>query len=232
MSLFRRNGPVVFERHPYGRRRNWAVPRWLVLLLLGIAVGAGGLYYLQQEYLPPRLSAEESVQLRDRAAGLESQVAELQAALDKANAESSAARRDAERQQADLSAARQMVARLERDLDLFDEVLPPDPRGGTIGVRAAKLANDSGQLAYHVLLTRERKTGAPFRGRLEFAVAGDRGGREQTVTLDPVEVSFGVYQHVTGKLPLPAGFQARQATIRVLDRSGSAQQGMRVINVR
>ena len=39
--------PVVFD--PYGgRRKRRGVPRWLVLLLLGIAAGAGGVIYVQE----------------------------------------------------------------------------------------------------------------------------------------------------------------------------------------
>jgi len=39
--MFGKNKPVVFER--YGRRRSrWRLPRWLLLLLAGIAIGAEG----------------------------------------------------------------------------------------------------------------------------------------------------------------------------------------------
>lgn len=233
MGLFRRDGPVVFERYAYGRRRSWSVPRWLLWLGLGIAVGAGGLYYLQEEHLPPRLSAAESHALQTRLGELEGQRKGLQAALDKASGEARSARDEGAKLAAELAAARESVQRLQTDLALFDEVLPPDPRGGAIGVRAAKLAGDGGKLAYHVLLTRSGKSARPFRGVVEFVVAGERAsGRSDTITLDPVEVSVGAYQHVQGSLPLPAGFVARQTTIRVLDRADGTMQGMRVINVR
>lgn len=232
MGLFRRDGPVVFERHAYGGRRSRSVPPWLLWLLAGIVVGAGGLFYAQEEYLPPRLTAAESQQLQARVGQLDAQRQRLQGALEKATAEAKAAQDGSERLAAELADARQSVERLRADLALFDEVLPPDPRGGAVGVRAAKFANDGGRLAYHVLLTRERKGGKPFAGVMELAVAGDRAGRNETIDLGPVEVSLAGYQHLRGSLPLPAGFAARQVTIRVLDRTGGAMQGMRVINVR
>ncbi len=232
MGLFRRDGPVVFERHAYGRRRSRSVPPWLLWLLAGIVVGAGGLFYAQEEYLPPRLTAAESQQLQARVGQLDAQRQRLQGALEKATAEAKAAQDGSERLAAELADARQSVERLRADLALFDEVLPPDPRGGAVGVRAAKFANDGGRLAYHVLLTRERKGGKPFAGVMELAVAGDRAGRNETIDLGPVEVSLAGYQHLRGSLPLPAGFAGRQVTIRVLDRTGGAMQGMRVINVR
>lgn len=233
MALFRRNAPVVFERYSYGRRRSWSVPRWLLLLILGIVIGAGGLFYVQEQHLPPRLSAEESKQLQARLAEVDGQRQRLQASLDKVTSEATAARAEGERLAAELGTARQAVERLQKEIALFDEVLPPDPRGGAIAVRGAKFVNDGGRLAYHVLLTREQRGGKPFRGVLELVVAGERGsGRADTITLDPVEVSLAGYQHLKGALPLPAGFTARQATIRVLDRAGGTMHGMRVFNVR
>ena len=55
--------PVPFE--PYGSRRKAVrVPRWLTFLLVGIVLGAGGLFYVQERYMPPRLSPSESAALR------------------------------------------------------------------------------------------------------------------------------------------------------------------------
>ncbi len=232
MGLFRRDGPVVFERHAYGGRRSRSVPRWLLWLLAGIVVGAGGLFYVQEEYLPPRLTAVDSQRLQARVGELDAERQRLQAALDKASAEAKAAQGGGERLAAELADARQSVERLRTDLALFDDVLPPDPRGGAVAVRAAKFSNDDGRLAYHVLLTRERKGGKAFAGAMQLAVAGERAGRNETIDLGPVEVSLVDYQHLRGNLPLPAGFAARQVTIRVLDRAGGALQGMRVLNVR
>ena len=57
-----RSRPVEFN--PYGRRRSRRrFPRWLLLLLVGVAVGAGGVVLVQERYLPPRLSAEASTRL-------------------------------------------------------------------------------------------------------------------------------------------------------------------------
>ena len=54
--------PVVLS---YGaRRQRWRPPRWLVLLLSGIVIGAAGLWFVQERYLPPRLSASETARLR------------------------------------------------------------------------------------------------------------------------------------------------------------------------
>ncbi|SUV85278.1 inner membrane protein [Bordetella pertussis] len=60
------------------------MPRWLVLLLVGIALGAGGVLFLQTNYGPQRLTVEQSEQLHTElsAANLERQ--RLQTQLDEA----------------------------------------------------------------------------------------------------------------------------------------------------
>lgn len=233
MAWLRHSGPVVFERHAYGRhRRSWTLPRWLSWLLAGILVGAGGLYYLQEEYLPPRLTPAQSAALQARVQELDATRQGLQAERDAAQARLKASSAANEQLAGDLAGARKTVERLRNDLALFDQVLPPDPRGGTVGVRAARFANEDGQLAYHVLLSREQKSGKPLQGAMQLAVAGERGGRSETLTLGPLEVSLAGYQHLQGALPLPTGFQARQVTVRVLDGAGGRQLGTRVLNVR
>src|SRR3546814_16356789 len=54
----------VFKPMPYGStRRTRRIPRWLVLILTGIVLGAGGLLFLQKSYGPTRLTVEQSEQL-------------------------------------------------------------------------------------------------------------------------------------------------------------------------
>ncbi len=233
MALFRRSGPVVFEPHGYRKRRSWGIPRWLVLLLVGIALGAGGLLYVQQEYLPARLSPEESQRLQARVSELDDERAQLQSSLEEATRQLRTSETEAKRLSTELASVRARTQQLQQDIALFEEVLPPDPRDGAVGVRAARFANENGKLAYHVLLTRETKGSKPFRGVMQLVVAGARAsGANATITLDPVAVELASYQHLQGALPLPEGFTARQTTIRVLDGPDGRLQGMRVLNVR
>ncbi|ODT36814.1 MAG: hypothetical protein ABS55_05085 [Lautropia sp. SCN 70-15] len=243
MALFGRNKPVVFDPYGSSRRSGFPIPRWLLILMLGIVLGAGGLFYAEENYLPPRLTPAESQRLQAHAAQLEAERQRLQAELDKTTAEARAAADTAAKQIAstqaenkklssELAAARESVAPLQRDLALFAEILPPDPRGGAVAVRAANFANDAGQLDYHVLLTRDQKDNKAFEGVVELVVAGSRGGRAETITLDPLPLKLERYRHLQGKLPLPPGFEGRQVTVRVLDRAGGRQLGMRVLYVR
>lgn len=220
--------PVVFD--PY-RRRGWRVPRWLVLLLLGVALGAGGVYFVQERYLP-RLSVEESAKLRSTLGETEAERARLQRelgdtakALDTANA-------DVKQLKEELAAGRATVERQREELAAVVAALPPDPRGGSVEVRAGRFVIARGALVYDVVLTRDSATGKPLAGTLQLSATGEsaRGG-EVTVPLKPVEVSIGSHAIVRGSQPLPEGFKPRQTTIQVLDRAGKPL-GMRVMLVR
>lgn len=243
MALFGRDKPVVFDPYGSSRRSGFPIPRWLLILMLGIVLGAGGLFYAEENYLPARLTPAESERIQGHAAKLETERARLQSELDRTTAAAKSAAQSAATQlasvqaenkklAADLAKARESVAPLERDLQLFTAILPPDPRGGDIAIRGANFANEAGQLAYHVLLTDERKGQKSFEGVVEFSVEGSRGGRGETVRLDPLPVSIASYRHLEGRVELPAGFTARQVTVRVYDRIGGRQFGLRVLYAR
>ena len=69
----------------YGRRRSgWRVPRWLVLLLLGMASGAAGLWWVQERHLPPRLGMQASQQLLQSQSRAEAEATRLAAELTQA----------------------------------------------------------------------------------------------------------------------------------------------------
>jgi hypothetical protein len=221
--------PVAFE--PYRRKRAaWRPPRWLVLLLLGVAAGAAGLIAAQQRLLPPRLSAPES-------AALNAKLAQAVQARDLARREQAAAvqqlaattaARDA--LAAELAADRERTKNARADQDFFISALPPDPRGGVVAVRAARFNRAGGELSYEVLLTRA-EAGAPLAGVMQLVVSGWVGSVERYVEWDPVPVQLGAHQSLRGSLPLPPAFVPKRVTIRVLDRVGGKQLGMRVIYV-
>lgn len=229
--MFGRSKPIVFE--PYGSRRSrWRVPRWLLLLLTGVLLGAAGVIFVQERYLPPRLSADASAKLRTAFEHAESERLRLNTALDDTTKRLETALAEKKGLAEELTASRQTNERLREDVALMVPALPADPRGGAIEVRAARFTKQRGALAYEVVLTRER-TGKPFTGVVQFVVAGDGGrGAENTLTLKPVAVTVGSYEILRGSLPLPDGFTPRQTTVNVLDRVDGRLFGMRVMFVK
>ncbi|MDP1691075.1 MAG: hypothetical protein Q8L49_03795 [Burkholderiaceae bacterium] len=230
--MFGQSKPVVFER--YGRRRSrWRLPRWLLLLLAGIATGAGGVVFLQQRYLPPRLSAEATRELRSAFEQADAERQRLKAQLGATSQQLDTALATQKRQDEELAAPRAAAQRLRDDMAALIATLPPDPRGGTVEVRAGRFAAQGGMLAYDVVLTRERDAAKPMAGVMQISVAGlSARGTEATAALKPVDLSIGSQALVRGRLPLPAGFKPRQASIQVFDRIGGKPLGMRVMLVK
>jgi hypothetical protein len=223
--------PVAFD--PYGRRKRsaWRLPRWLVLLVVGAAVGAGGVVTVQERMLPPRLSASESSALRTQLAQAEQDRdrARRDLAATTQKLDSTVAERKALADE--LAADRERTKNSRADQDFLIASLPPDPRGGAVEVRAARLTRERGELNYEVLLTRPKAGNPPLAGVMQFVVTGLAGGVERHITLEPIKVSVGSHQSLRGSVPLPDAFTPKRTTISVFDRPGGKQLGMRVLYV-
>ena len=209
------------------------LPRWLVLLLVGIALGAGGVVLVQEHYLAPRLSADESVALRKSFEQADAERLRLKGELTNATKGLETALAEKKALADEFAGSRDTIARLLAEVDSLVAVLPSDPRGGAIEVRAARFGVKGRTLAYEVVLSRESGNSKALAGVMQFTVAGDAGrGKESSITLAPVAVSIGKYVISRGSLPLPEGFSPRQSTINVLDRVDGKSLGMRVMNVK
>ncbi len=231
--MFRQSRPVVLES--YGRRRSrWRLPRWLVLLLGGMALGVGGVVLVQERYLPPRLSVADSSTLRSGFEQADAERLRLKSELGASTQRLEAALVDKKNLLDELGASRTTVERLRDDVASAVAALPADPRGGGgVEVRAGRFAAKDGMLAYDVVLTRERTAGAPLTGVMQLVVAGESAsGANTTVMLKPVALAVGRHEILRGSLPLPEGFRPRQATIQVLDRVAGKTLGTRVMLVR
>ena len=202
--MFGNSKPVVFD--PYGRRRSRRLmPRWMLLMLGGIAIGVGAVLYVQERYLPPRLSADASAKLQAAYAQADAERSRLAGQIAGSTKQLEAAQADRKQALAGLDEGRKTVAALRADIAALVASLPPDPRNGPIAVRAARFAVDAnGALVYDVVLSRDRAGASPLGGVLQFIVAGasDRG-TPGTVTLKPVPISVDGYDSVRGSLPLP-----------------------------
>lgn len=230
--MFGRSKPVVFDRYASRRSRRW-IPRWFWLLLLGAAIGAGAVVYVQQEVLPPRLSLLESNRLQAAYAAADGERSRLAAELAQASGKLEAALAEQQRAAAELAASVRERGALRASIEALLAALPPDPRGGAVEVRAARFNVDGDKLGYDVVLARPQAGATPFTGVLQFVLAGRTArGTETTVALEPVKVAVGRFEVASGALPMPEGFMPREATIRVLDRVDGKSFGTRVIYVK
>ena len=230
--MFGQSKPVLFD--PYRRRRSrWRMPRWLVLLLMGIAIGTGGLIVAQERYLPPRLSAGAAAELRSAYESAETARVRLTAELTQTARRLDAALDEKQNLTEALLASRVSVESLRADLSTVVASLPPDPRGGVVEIRAARFIAKAGALSYEVLLTRERAAGHPITTSMQLAIAGASArGVPMTLTPPAEAVVVGAQQVVRGSVALPDGLTPRQVTVQILDRAGGRSIGMRVLLVK
>ncbi|GAB1577724.1 membrane protein [Bordetella petrii] len=233
MGMFGRSQRPAFKPSVYQPgKRTRRMPRWLVLLLIGIGLGAGGVLFLQANYGPPRLTAEQSEQLQSElnAANLDRQ--RLRTQLEEATKQRDSNQASNTQLTTDLAQARSRIQELTQEFQVFQDAVPPDPRGTDIGVRSGSFSRDPGKLDYQVLLMRDKADAPTFKGTLHLAVQGVyRNGRSGTIELDPIEVSLGRYQVAQGTAEMPEGFTPRSVRIQVLDPS-QRQQAMRIYYVR
>jgi hypothetical protein len=205
-----------------------------VLLLAGAAIGAGGVIAVQERYLPPRLSASASAELRSAYGQADLDRQRLKAELDETKKQLEISRTEKGGLADALAASRATADRLRDDLSSVVAGLPPDPRGGSVEVRAGQFTAKGAVLNYSVVLMRESRNGnKPLPGILQLVVAGESGrGTQSTVAVAPITLSGGSQEVVRGSLPMPEGFRPRQTTVQVLDRVAGRPLGMRVILVK
>jgi hypothetical protein len=230
--MFGQSKPVVLES--YGsRRKRGRPPRWLVLLLSGMVVGAVGVVVVQERYLPPRLSPSESAKLRNDYEEADTERLRLKNELGETTSKLSAALAEKKSLAEELMASRATTERQREDMNAVVAALPPDPRGGGVEVRAGRFTTRGGMLVYDVVLTRERSGSKPLAGVMQLLVAGvPAKGPETTVALKPITLALGTHEIVRGSQPLPEGFKPRETTIQVLDRAGGKPMGMRVMLIK
>ena len=155
-----------------------------MLLLAGVAIGAAGLWVIQERYLPPRLSADATARLRTdfeqadaERQRLKSELAATSQRLQTALAQGKALGDEA-------ATSRRTVAHLREDVAALAAALPPDPRGGAVQVRAARLTSEGGRLMYDVVLSRDRGGNKPLAGVLP-SIVGFLAYTE-TAVFDPI----------------------------------------------
>jgi hypothetical protein len=228
--MFGRSKPTVFKPVPYQRQRQpRRVPRWLFLLLLGIAGGAGGLWYAQENYLPPRLSLPETLKLRGDLQSTTDERDKLREELKQVSAKLSLSEAQSKKAQTDFANSQQTTDKLQKNVSQLLASLPPDPRGGPIGIRAGSFSPGGGQLSYNIIFTRTTKTGDAFRGVAQLVVTGKRGsGRDEVLTLNPLPMALDSFEQLSGALPLPDGFAPKEVIVKVLKGPGGDLMAMRV----
>lgn len=223
----------AFRPTAYGNsRRRRGIPRWLVLLLTGIVLGAGGLLFLQKSYGPTRLTVEQSEQLHYDLNSANMDKQRLQSQLNQQSQELKDALTRIQTQDTELQRLQEEIERLNSDLALFVETAPSDPRGTSPGIRAVSFNFANGQLDYHMLVMQDADKVKPFSGEVTLVAAGRySNGRNANETLTPFPISLERYTHLQGTVDVPEGFTPREITIQIRADGSDRVVAMRVIRV-
>ncbi len=212
----------TFKPTPYGyTRRSRGIPRWLLLLITGVVLGAGGVLFLQRSYGPQRLTVEQSEQLRMdlNTASLENQ---------RLSNESKTLHQDlkqAQETQKDentrVEQLRKHATDMESGVASLIAAIPPDPRGTSPGIRYTDMSVRPDGLHYQVLLIQEPAKGqtdiANLKGNVKLIGIGSYpNGNTAYVDLGTQNLDMGRYIVVQGQAELPKGYRLRQVTVQVL----------------
>jgi len=239
MGIFGGSRRHVFKPSPYEtRRRSRRLPRWFVLLVVGILLGGGGVLILQASYGPKRLTIAESQALTDSLAAVSLERQQLQSKV-------TALERDLKN---DKFQAEQNIESLKKSVDelttqlkpvrdevsLFMQAATTNLSFDPIGVSSVSLVQprNSAKLAYHVLLVQKDAKEPVFDGRIEVTFEGRYpNGRAGAIRALVVPVKLGHYQHIIGDVELPNGFQADRGTLRVFQGESTRALSFRTFNV-
>jgi hypothetical protein len=234
MALFSSRKPVVFQASAYGAtRRRRGVPRWLVLRLTGIALGAGGVLFLQSSYGPPRLTVEESEKLHHDLSAANIDKQRLQAQVTQHARSQKEAEDNAAKLKTQLDATRAELAEQQPNIEALLNSIPPDPRGTSPGIAAASFRNIGGKLEYHLLIMQDPPVRNTFDGKITLIVEGIYPNeRVISVNLDPIPLKVGRYAILQGKADLPNALYARMVTARVTQGNDTQIKASRTIRVR
>ncbi|MBC7204778.1 MAG: hypothetical protein H5U29_14935 [Pusillimonas sp.] len=233
MALFGSSNRNTFKPTPYGAtRKKRRIPRWLILMLTGVVLGAGGVLFVQKSYGPTLLTVEQAEQLRQdlNSANLDKQ--RLQSQLNRTTHELKESQAALAEQTARATTAEETVEGLKDDVLLLARAVAPDPRGTSPGIRAADFENAEGQLNYELLVMQDSPDASTFNGVMDFAIAGRYpNGRATTLDIPVGDVNIGHYTQLSGNVALPDGFRATQVTIRIRPGANESIAATRTIRV-
>jgi len=239
MGIFGGSRRQVFKPSPYDtRRRSKGLPRWFILLTLGILFGAGGVLILQASYGPKRLTVLESQKLTDDLASVSLERQQLQSSLNEIertlNSEREQFKNEVSKLQQEINSLNTRLKPLREEVSMFTNAITAGLKFDPIGIAGASFEQSGADepLSYHILLVQEEENTPQYAGRIEVTFEGRYpNGRAGAVKALVVPFTLGHYEHLTGRVEMPNGFRATRATLRVYEADGQRALSYRTYSV-
>lgn len=227
----------TFKPTPYGyTRRSRGIPRWLLLLITGIVLGAGGVLFLQSSYAPQRLTIEQSEQLRSDINMVNIENQRLQAETRKAVARQQELEAENLEHQAQVDKWRKNIDDMQANVDSLIQAIPADPRGTSPGIRSADMVLRQDGLHYRILLIQDKSDEQPdvpgLSGTVKLLSSGTSSSGatiHHELTDEPFDM--GLYTVLAGVAEVPAGYRPRQVTIQITGQDSGKVIATRTIKV-
>lgn len=239
MGMFGGSRRQVFKPSPYDtRRRSRGLPRWFILLMIGILLGGGGVLILQASYGPKRLTMLESQRLTDDLASVALERQQLQAEVTTLQGRLKTTQVKADQSinelQSGLSELQQRVKPLQDKVSLFLKAITSNVKMDPVGISGASFAqpSSSDKLDYRILVVQENDKQPTYDGRIEVTFEGRYpNGKSGAIKALVAPFSVEHYQHLSGELTLPNQFQATRATLRIYQGDGKRALSFRTFSV-
>jgi hypothetical protein len=239
MGIFGGSRRQVFKPSPYDtRRRPRRLPRWFILLVVGILIGGGGILILQASYGPKRLTINESQKLTDELAAISFERQQLQTRLTslerQLEAEQSQAAQSLSSLKSEIAELTDRLKPTRDELSLFTQAATVGVKFDPIGIVSARFTQPRGSetLSYHVLLMQANDSTPPYAGRIEVTFEGRYpNGRAGAIKGLVTPIELGHYEHLVGEVPFPDGFVAIRATLRIFQGESTRALSFRTFEV-
>jgi hypothetical protein len=131
-------------------------------------------------------------------------------------------------------------ALLKEDLAFFQTLMASGGEAGGISINRFRIQPDAlpGEYRFRLLIAQSKQRVKDFRGRLQFIVDLEQGGKPEVITLpkegdtsQAYNLNFKFYQRVEGTFLVPAGATIRKVQVRVLESGNSTPVSTQTVNL-
>src|SRR5690606_37138212 len=141
-------------------------------------------------------------------------------------------RSQVESQAAERKTTREQQEQARKDITMFAQAMPADPRGTPPGIRAASFTSTEDQLNHEFLAMQDQGKTALCQGKVDLTGAGRYTNRRSGhIDLPAFDLELERYTHVDGNAAMPEGFTPREVTIKTMRYGSDKVVGTRTIRV-
>ncbi len=143
------NNHVIHSRYKKQKKR---FPKWLIIFLFGTGLGASGLWFLETNYGPKRLSSTESEDILNNNQMLSSSLQETQIKLNKLEGTLSSLKTKNQQLEDQYTLIKNKFETTQKSLNLFKKALPKSNQ--TYALHAVQASYDASGISYNLFIAK------------------------------------------------------------------------------